>query len=117
MPFEPPDGMDFEETKRWVELMTKTELEGLAQAQPFQINLTAYQAWLLLQLLQQGYHRCAGDAKDLARDLGDTVVEGYLARGTVLRHFADAGWANPPQRLTVRDAPGVPDAYRRAFER
>lgn len=111
-----PAGMDFEETKRWIELMVKTELEGLQRAQPLQVNLSAYQAWLLLQLLQRAHQQLKGDARALARDLGDTIVEGYLAPGTVLRRFADLGWTDEAVRLTARDGVVLPDAYTRAFE-
>jgi len=118
-----PDGMGFEEMKRWVELAVKQELTGLAGAPPFQWNVTAYQAWLLLQLLQQGYRTLRGDARDLARDLGDTIVDGYLPEGTVLRRFADLGWTDQAVRLSAvdpepaatPDGVEVPEAYRRAF--
>lgn len=124
MPLDPPHGMDFDETKAWIERAVAAELLGLKDAQGFQINLTAYQAWLLLQLVQQGYHRLEGDAKDLARDLGKTIEEGYLAEGTVLRRFADLGWQDDPARVNARATPGdpdstavgIPDAYRRAWE-
>jgi hypothetical protein len=126
MPLDPPHGMDFDETKAWIEAAVAAELLGLKQAQDLQINLSAYQAWLLLQLLQQGYHRLEGDAHELARDLGKTIEDGYLAQGTVLRRFADLGWQNDPARLNARETlgtgeartptVGIPDAYRRAWE-
>lgn len=113
-----PEGMDMEETKRWIELMVKTELEGLQRAKALRVDLSAYQAWLLLQLLQQGYRVLRGDARALAKDLGDTIVEGYLAQGTVLRRFAELGWTDHAVRLNASDPPEdvqIPEAYKRAF--
>ena len=115
MPFSSPEGLDFEETKRWLELMVNQELTGLQRAKGFQVTLGPYQAWLLLQCLQEAYHRLEGDSRDLARDIGRTITEGYLAEGTVLRRFADLGWDHPPVRLSARDLPGIPEAYLRAF--
>jgi hypothetical protein len=117
---DPPHGMDFDDAKAWIEQNVAAELLVLKQAHALQINLSSYQAWLLLQLLQQGYHRLDGDAKALARDLGKTIEDGYLTPGTLLRRFADLGWQEDPARLNARETPGessvgIPDAYRRAW--
>jgi hypothetical protein len=112
-------GMPFEEARAFVERTVHAELDALAGRPDFQITLGPYQAWLLLQLLQQGYHGLDGDARDLAADVGRTIQDGYLAAGSLLRFLADRGWESPANRLHARTAPPegppVPEAFRRAF--